>query len=215
MRHGLFVALALASGAAFAQGADVGLVNLVSGEVTYAPAMGAPATVKAFMKVRDGDRFDVRAGAQVRVVFFERASQERWTGPASFRATRAGSVPISGTPAEATLLPAGAPQRIAQVPELLQYARLGGIQVRGGLMPQQKASAQQLESIRAAREAYSRMLEDLPADDITPELYLYAALYEHQMYDDMKAVVADMRRKQPESEDVKALEAWVAARASR
>jgi hypothetical protein len=59
------------------------------------------------------------------------------------------------------------------------------------------------------------MLEDLPADDITPELYLYAALYEHQMYDDMKAVVADMRRKQPESEDVKALEAWVAARASR
>ncbi len=215
MRYRLLAALVLASGAAFAQGADVGLVNLVSGEVTYAPAVGAPGTAKPFMKVRDGDRFEVGAGAQVRVVFFERASQERWTGPASFRATRAGSAPILGAPAEVTVLPAGVQQRIAQVPELLQYARLGGIQVRGGLMGQPKPSAEQLESIRVAREAYSRMLAELPADDITPELYLYAVLYEYQRYDDMKAVVADMRRKQPESEDVKALEDWVAARASR
>ena len=86
--------------------------------------------------------------------------------------------------------------------------------MRGGLTRAQKASIEQQETISAARETYAQMQKDMPADDITPELYLYAALYEFLMYDEMKAVVADMRRKQPENEDIKALEAWVTTRAS-
>ncbi len=215
MRGGLMAVLLAVSGAVLAQGADVGLVNLVSGDVTYVPSIGAPAKVQAFMKVRDGDRFNVNAGAQLRVVFFDSARQERWGGPASFRAAKAGSTPIAGKPAEVTTLPAGVQQRIARVPELIQYARLGGIQVRGGITPQQKASLEQQETIRAARETYAQMQKEMPADDITPELYLYAALYEFLMYDEMKTVVADMRRKQPENEDIKAFETWIVTRASR
>ena len=209
-------AVALASGFALAQGgADVGLVNLVSGDVTYAPLNGSAGRVQAFMRVRDGDRITLPAQAQVRVVFFDGARQERWVGPASFRAAKGGSQPISGKPAETANLPAGVPQRIARVPELMQNAKLGGIQVRGGLTRAQQASLNQQETLREARSAYQKMRGELPADDITPELYLYSALYDFLLYDEMKTVVEEMLRRQPGNEDVKNLEAWVNSRLRR
>ena len=204
----------MTSGPALGQGADVGLVNLISGDVTFVPHAGPPAKVQPFMKVRDGDRIDVAAGAQVRVVFFEGARQELWAGPASFRARKTGSESISGKATETMNLPAGVPQRMARVPELINYAKLGGIQVRG-LTRQQQVSLEQQSALAQAREIYEKMRQDMPAIDITPELYLYSALYEYLVYDEMKKVVVEMRRKQPDNEDVKALDAWVTSRMPR
>jgi hypothetical protein len=147
-------------------------------------------------------------------VFFEGARQERWAGPASFRAGKSAAEPISGKAAEVATLPAGASQRIAQVPQLVQIAKLGGVQVRG-MTRAQKASVEQQSSVADARTAYESMRKDLPADDITPELYFYAALYEYLLYDEMKVVVDEMLRKQPESEQVKALAELVRSKASR
>lgn len=206
----------LASSAwAHAQGADVGLVNLVVGDVIYSPLSGSPGKVQAFMRVRDGDRVVIPAGGQVRVVFFEGARQERWTGPASFRAAKTQSEPITGKPTDVQVLPAGVPQRISRVPELMQNAKLGGIQVRGGLTRQQEASLEQQASLREAKLTYERMRTEMPADDITPELYYYSVLYDFLLYDDMKAVVSEMVRKQPANEDVRTLAAWVDSRLKR
>jgi hypothetical protein len=199
---------------ALAQSADVGLVNLVAGEVTFTPLSGNPGKVQPFMKVRDGDRFNVPAGGQVRVVFFEGARQERWTGPASFRATRAAGDPISGKAAEIATLPAGASQRMAQVPQLVQIAKLGGIQVRG-MTVAQKASVEQQSTVGEARAVYEKMRKDMPADDITPELYLYAVLHDYLLYSDMKTVAEEMLRKQPGNDDVKQLLDWVNGRLAR
>jgi hypothetical protein len=212
MRFRLAIVLLAFSGAALAQGGDVALVNLVSGDVSFAPLTGSPGKVKAFMRVRDGDRLNVASGAQVRVVFFEGGLQERWQGPASFRAGKSGSEPLSGKPAEVARLPAGVPQRIARVPELMQNAKLGGIQVRGGLSREQQASLDQQEALRQARSAYEQMRKEMPADDITPELYLYAALHDYLLYEEMAKVVAEMLRKQPKNEDVQALDKWVRSR---
>jgi hypothetical protein len=193
---------------ASAQLRDVGLVNLVFGEVRFAPVSGASTPVKPFMRVREGDRFNLPPGTQLRVVFFEGARQERWTGPASFRAARAHAEAISGAATEIVQLPASAPQRIARIPDLMQNARLGGIRVRGaGRSP--AASAAPAESLAEARATYQQMKQALPADDITPELYYYAALEEHAKYDEMAVVVAEMQRKQPGSDDVQALADWV------
>ena len=185
-----------------AQRADVGLVNLVAGDVTYAPATGAPARAQTFMKLRDGDRIEVPAGGQVRVVFFEGARQERWTGPASFRAGKSAGEPISGSAAEVVTLPAGAAQRIGQMPQLVQIAKLGGIQLRG-MSPPPKAVADQQSQVSAARAAYAKMRADLPADDIAPELYLYAVLNDYSLYGEMKIVAEEMLRKQPGNDDLK------------
>jgi hypothetical protein len=166
------------------------------------------------MKLRDADRIEVAAGGEVRIVFFASGRQERWIGPASLRTGRNGAEPISGRPAEVTQLPAGVPQRIARVPELMQYAKLGGIQVRG-MTPAQKASLEQQNAVAEARAIYENLRKDAAANDITPELFLYSALHEYLLYDEMKAVVDEMLRKQPDNEDVKALAAWVRSRVSR
>jgi hypothetical protein len=194
-----------------AQRADVGLVNLVAGDVTYAPAAGAPARAQTFMKLREGDRIDVPAGGQVRVVFFEGARQERWTGPASFRAGKSAGEPLSGSAAEVVMLPAGAAQRIGQTPQLVQIAKLGGIQLRG-MSPPPKAGAGDPPQVSAARATYAKMRADLPVDDIAPELYLYAVLNDYQLYGDMKIVVEEMLRKQPGNEDLHQLLAYVNGR---
>ena len=204
----IFLALVLAAfhAAAIAQ-ADVGLVNLVSGDVGYVPKGGPAAKVTAFMKVREGDRFNVPAGGQLRVVYFDGARQERWKGPSSFEATRVQGRALSGAAAEVTKLPASVPQRIARVPELVQNAKLGGIQVRAA-QPVRRPDA----ALEEARATYATLAKELPADDITAELFLYSTLNEYQLYEDMAPLVKEMQRKQPGNEEVKSLETWLNAR---
>lgn len=211
MRPWAMMALLAVHAAAYAQ-ADVGLVNLVAGDVAFIPQAGPASKVKAFMKVRDGDRFELPAGAQIRVVYFDGARQERWQGPSSFRAAKTQGTALSGSPAEVAVLPASVPQRIARVPELMQNAKLGGIQVRGARPGPRRAPD---ASLREARATYETLRKALPGDDITPELYLYSALNDYQLYDDMGPVVDEMLRKQPASDDVKALAEWVKGRQGR
>ena len=192
--------------------ADVGLINLVSGEVSYAPQGGAAARVTAFMKVREGDRFNVPGGAQLRVVYFQSARQETFAGPAVFTAGSQQSAVQSGAQPQVTNLPTNVPARIARVPDLMQNAKLGGIQVRGSPPAGKRAPE---GYVQEARTTYESLRKSMPGNDITPELFLYSALNEYQLYDDMDPVVQEMRRKQPSSEDVKALEDWLKTRRGR
>src|SRR4051812_42207597 len=80
----LACAAILAAASAFAAD-DVGLINNMSGDVTYTSA-GTAAKAKPYMKIREGDRISVPAGAQVRVVYFQGGRQESFSGPSAFTA---------------------------------------------------------------------------------------------------------------------------------
>ena len=205
-------AAAIMVGGAQAQSPDVGLVNMLAGEVSYASEGAAAAKVQSFMKVRQGDRFTVTAGGAVRVVYFQGGRQETWKGPASFKAgARQGE---GGTPTEVTVLPASVPQKIAQVPELIQIAKLGrsgGVAVRGAAKAPRLSAEQQAE-VKAAKDTYGKLRSQLGADDITPELYLYSVLQDYLLYDDMRPVVDEMSKRQPNSTEVQELAAWVKSR---
>ena len=207
-------AMLLGAALAQAQNADVGLVNLLSGDVAYASEGAAGGKVQAFMKVRQGDRFTVPAGAQVRVVYFQGGRQETWKGPAAFKAGAQAGEASSGKPSDVSTLPSTVPQRIAQVPELIQIAKLGrsgGVAVRGAGRPP-KLTAEQQAEVKTAREIYGKMRAQSSADDITPELYLYSVLQDFLLYDDMKPVVDEMSKRQPANAEVQELAAWVKSR---
>src|SRR5476649_1679158 len=90
----ILVACALllwSQGAALAQAADVGLVNQVLGDVSYASGGGNAGKVQAYMKMRQGDRFTVPDGAQIKLIYFQNGRMETWRGPASFTSGRASS----------------------------------------------------------------------------------------------------------------------------
>ncbi len=194
---------------------DVGLVNQLSGNVSYTSGKET-AKASAFMKVREGDKFSVPAGAQVRVVYFQNGRQESFSGPAGFTAGAQQSTVQSGAQPQVVTLPAGVSQKIAQTPELIQIARLGrsgGVAVRGTgrearLNPQQQAE------VRQAKETYKKLRAQSAADDITPELYLYSVLQDNLLYNDMKPVVDDMARRQPGNADITAMLEYVKAKTS-
>lgn len=200
--------LGTASGFAAAQGADVGLVNMLNGDVNYQSEGAQAAKARSFMKVRQGDRFTVPAGAQIRVVYFQGGRQETWKGPVAFKAGEKAS--DGGQPAEVATLPSSVPQKIAQVPELIQIAKLGrsgGVAVRGGKAP--KLTGEQQAEVASAKDTYKKMRASSTADDITPELYLYSVLQDFLLYDDMKPVVEEMAKRQPGNADVSELVSWV------
>jgi len=207
----LFTVTVVTGSTALGQSADVALVNMISGNATYIPQGDASGKVRPFMKVRNGDRINVTAESQVRIVFFDGGRQELWVGPASFRAGKTAAEPISGKVAAVVNLPADVPQRMARIPALIQLSKLGGTQVRG-LNRQQNAGAEPPTTLAQARATYEKLRTEMPADDIAPELYLYAALDEVLAYDEMKVVVAEMRRKQPDNPDLKSMDAWLASR---
>ena len=211
------ISAALVLGAAFcvnAQAGDVGLVNHMSGDVSYSGQAGADSKAQAFMKVREGDRFTLSAGAQLRVVYFNGSRQETWKGPASFKAGTQQSESISGQATEAAQLPSGVGQKIAQLPNLIQIAKLGrsgGIAVRGGSKPARLSAENQAE-VSQAKVAYAQMRQKSSPDDITPELYFYSVLQDHLLYDEMKTVTDEMLKRQPSNPEVQDLAAYVKSR---
>lgn len=97
---GMAVLGAAVSFQAPAQVLEVGLVNMLSGDVSHQSANVAPDKAQMFMKVRQGDRFLMPAGAQLRVVYFQGGREETWKGPGVFRAGSQQSEPLSGAPAK-------------------------------------------------------------------------------------------------------------------
>jgi hypothetical protein len=193
--------------------ADVAMVNYLVGDVGYTSSAGT-AKAKLFMKVRESDRFTVPSGAQFGLVYFEGGRKEAYTGPSVLVAGPKQSAVQSGSPAQVSTLPSGMSQKIAQTPELVQIAKLGrsgGVTVRGANR-EQRLTPRQEADVRQARDLYQRLRKDAPADDITPELYLYSTLHEHLLYADMKPVVEEMAKRQPDNADVAALMEYVKAR---
>jgi hypothetical protein len=205
----LGLAALFAAANAYAQ-ADVGLINHMAGDVSYTSG-GAKAQAKAYMKVREGDRFTLPAGAQMRVVYFKGGRQESFSGPASFTAGAEQSTLQSGAQPQVSTLPSGVSQKISQTPELIQIAKLGrsgGVAVRGLGNPPRLTPQQQAE-VRQARQTYDQLRKSAAADDITPELYLYSVLQDHLLYDDMKQVVSEMQKRKPTDADVAVMAEYV------
>jgi hypothetical protein len=166
------------------------------------------------MKVREGDRFIVHAGAQVRIVYFQGGRQEAYSGPATLIIGAQASQQQTGAAAQVSQLPAGVPQKIAQTPELIQIARLGrsgGVAVRGA-QPAQRLSPQAQAEVRQARQTYEQLRKSSAASDILPEQYLYAVLQDHLLYEEMKGVVAEMQKRQPSDPDVAVMADYVKAK---
>lgn len=208
LARSLGLAALFAAASAFAN--DVGLINHLAGDVSYASG-STTAKAKPYMKVREGDRISVAAGAQLRVVYFQGGRQESYMGPASFTAGTQQSTVQSGAQPQVSTLPSGVPQKISQTPELIQIAKLGrsgGVAVRGAARDVRLTPQQQAE-VRQARQTYEQLRQSAPADDITPELYLYSVLQDHLLYNDMKVVVSEMQRRQPANPDVAVMVEYV------
>lgn len=192
---------------------DVGVVNMIAGDVSYANEDRTSGKVLTYMRVRQGDRFSLAPGSEIRLVYFQGGRQETWKGPVSFTAGDVQSQAGGGANPSVTQLPTVVPNKMRQVPELLALAKLGegGVMVRG-LTPKQQASLEQQEDLAKAKQAYQQMRNQLGPDDITPELYMLQVLHEYLLYGEMQPYADELLRKQPNNPDVRDVVAWVKAK---
>ena len=199
-------AFALASPLAFGAG-DVGVINHLAGLVTVTNGVNT-SRAQAYMNIHVGDQFEVPEGVVVKVAYFQGGRQEWFSGPTSFTIGPLQSVVRRGSSPQVSVLPSGVPQKISQTQDLVQIAKLGTI-AGSPSAREQRLTPQQQAEVRQAREIYTKLRADTPADDITPELYLYSVLQDHLLYGEMKMVVAEMAKRQPGNRDVGVLADYV------
>jgi hypothetical protein len=191
--------MALAASAAAA--GDVAIVNDVAGAVHYASGKQS-ASATAFMKVAEGDAFTVPAGARLRLLYLANGRQETYRGPARFVAGADASRVQQGAAPQVQMLPPIVPLKVAKTVELAATAktsRMGGITLRG--LPPRLTPEQQAE-VNAARETYKQLRASAAENDITPELFLYSVLYEHQLTGEARALLNTMQKRQPDNPEV-------------
>jgi hypothetical protein len=184
--------------------ADVAVVGQISGPVTFEIA-GSQTPARAFMKVREGDRFTVGAGGEVKVVYFATGRVEVWKGPATFTASRGDSKEASGNVTVSQV--AANDGKMLALSKLANLRRTGDVVVRSA----GPAGNRRIDPAQARTE-YEAWVRKTTPDDILPELYLYAVLEENGDKAGMQEVANTMLKKQPNSDEAKELAARAQAR---
>jgi hypothetical protein len=80
------------------------------------------------------------------------------------------------------------------MPEGARNVLFGGVVVRAGKPPPVETE----DSLREARATYARLRQEMPADDLTPELFLFAALSAgpHADSEEVKTLAVRLRERQ-------------------
>jgi hypothetical protein len=200
---------------------DVGLVTQLSGDITYRNEsyQKIPEKAQAFMRIRQGDHFKIRAEAMVQLIYFQSGRKETWKGPAVLIVgdvqSRAKSEKGVQAQPEVTILPTGASQGMRRIPILLRragHSPSGSMQVRGVDEGSQKSimlSKEEQVEIAMAEGNYRSMRSQVGADDITPELYLLGVLADYEKFEEMEKVIREAQKIQPGNEVLKKLKEWV------
>lgn len=175
----------------------VGLIDRLNGAVGAKSANGVSFPPAAFSRVRSGDEFNIPAGAEVQVVYFDSRKRELWQGPAQFRVGTGGGEALAGKAAASEVK--GAPSRVA-LSAAGNVQRIGGLTLRGGptKVPDDAAVAQ-------AQADYAEWIASADPQDILPELYMVGFLQERRDPALLTPYVKTMLRKQPARADVRAL----------
>jgi hypothetical protein len=200
---------------------DVGIVTQLSGDVTYRNEeyQKTPEKAQAFMKIVQGDYFQLEVKAIVQLVYFRSGRKETWKGPSAFIAGEVQSQVksekgIQAQP-EVKILPSGVSEGVRRVPVLLRRAglsRSGIMQIRGlgeSLQKSKVPSEEERAEIATAKENYRNLRNQAKDDDLTPELYLLGILANYDQFEEMEKVIKDALKKQPDDEVLKKLEEWV------
>lgn len=183
---------------AIAADTEAGMITLLQGSASYTSGRDKDKPVVPFMKVRVGDKLSLHKDGKIQLVYFQGGRQETWRGAVKLvvGANESQANSPSHSP-EVKKLPPIVLQQLSRAPGVMSDLknRSGMILVRS--LP--------LLEMRKLDETYTAMRKESAQDDVTPELYLLSGLHELKLYRDMKPVLEEMRRRQPNNPEVEAV----------
>jgi hypothetical protein len=203
---------------------DVGLVTNLSGEAVYwnHQENQTPAQAQAFLKIRQGDQFELKEGGSLQLLYFSGGRQETWKGPASVQVGEAESRAPEGktqSAPEIKILSSKVSNRMKGAPLVVSRSdvRTGGgstvmreqthgVGVIRSMAPAKEDSplprpkpltAQAQKEMKQAEKVYQDLRKQAKADDPTPEIYLLSVYAEYGFHKKMIEVIDALLAKKP------------------
>lgn len=161
--------------APLAVSADTVLVTALQGAVSLEIA-GATnkAPLEPFVRLREGDKLSLAAGSQLSLVYVGKARLESWQGTGTIVVGESESRAASGKPqSQVRSLPPEVTRQMNRTPTASPDGRVGMMRMRG--VPPHDAVAR-LEN------DYRQMRSQTTGDDILPEVFLLAGLFDLRQY---------------------------------
>jgi hypothetical protein len=227
------VTLSVSSIPAPAAAPDIGLVTGLSGEVTYGnqAEKQSPARAQAFLKIRQGDRFQVPEGAGVQLLYFSGGRQETWKGPVTLQIGEAESRPAGEQPPrfppEVKVLSSkvakgisGSPVMIARTETstsgasqvMRETGRSSGViqtmaPTKAPSLPPGPVSSQAQKEVAEAEQLFQNLKENRPKRLLS----VYTA---HRQYQKMEQIIDTMLAKNPGDRHLRELKSWARSQGS-
>lgn len=196
LRRLLVLLLLGAVGPAMAGGEDVALVTAVTGSVSRLGA-NAPGALEPFARLKQGDVLLLENNAGTRLIFFASRRQESWRGEGRIEIGNIQGRGIGLPEPQVRVLPELMAGQIAKTPPMDSQLRAGAVRqrsieiVEGGLT--------KLDS------DYSRLRKDAAADDINPEIFLLAGLFEMREFGRIEQTLKDLSDSRPGNMEITVL----------
>jgi hypothetical protein len=167
---------------------DVALVTAVSGKVSEI-AGSTPRAVEPFARLRQGDVLLLGNGAGTRLIFFGSRREESWRGEGRIEIGSAQGRGTGLADPQVRVLPEAMARQIAKTPSANR---------------QERAPAGRLRSIETGESSlvkldsdYSRLRREAAPDDINPEIFLLAGLFELREFDRLEQTLKELGDSRP------------------
>jgi hypothetical protein len=175
---------------------DVALVTAVTGSVQRLGG-NSQGVLEPFVRLKQGDVLRLEGKASVRLIFFESRREESWQGE--------GRIEIGSTRGQASglaephvrILPEPVARQIAKTPSPDNPVRAAAGRMRSIEMGE--------GGLAKLNSAYSRLRKDAAADDINPEIFLLAGLFELREFGRVEQTLKELSDSRPGNMEVAVL----------
>lgn len=174
---------------------DVAMVTVVQGKIRHS-APGGEQLLQAFVKLKADDTLSLDNGARMEIIYFENGQQESWGGTGTLKITATEGRATGLPPPVVKKLPLIIVKQMARTPSLDSQGRAGVVRLR---------SIPTAAAIEKIDETYNKMRAETDKDDINPELYLLAGMFETRQLDRVERTLAALKEAHPDKTEVKVL----------
>ena len=180
-----------------ASAVETGLVTAISGTVKFKEERSSVSVLKAFTKLRDGDRIIMDGVSRVQIVYFDGGLQETWLGTGEIGIGSTSSKKIKGSPQlETKTLPAILVKQLTKTPSADGNVKAGMVRLR---------SIPSSEKTRDAENQYEQLRGQTDPGDRSPELYLLASYLELREFDKLDNFLKQLNEKSPNDAELATL----------
>jgi hypothetical protein len=198
MRKSFLMLAAAATLAPLTLLADTVLVTSLQGSVAVEAAGLGKSPLEPFVRLREGDRLSLPAGAQVKLVYVGKARLETWQGAGVIVIGDSESKASSGKPQiQVRDIPPEAARQMNRTPATGPDGRVGMMRMRG-IPPH--------DAITRLDADYKHMRTQTSADDLLPEVFLLAGLFDLRQYMRVEEELKRISTTHPENPTARSLQ---------